>query len=249
MSMVNQTQEKLKRRELSIVVLCYRAEESIIPFLEKMEQELKNEGLTDYELVLVANYHPDIQDKTPEIIFHLAQANPRIVPLSRPKLGMMGWDLRDGLKASSGEAIAIIDGDGQMPSADIVRLYRVFKSGEFDLCKTFRLKRHDGAYRRFLSANYNLLFRIMFPGTHFRDINSKPKIVSRAAYEKMSLMSNDWFADAEIMLEARRLGLNVGEVPTIFDKNEWRGSFIKFWTIFEFLKNLIFYRVKYWFLK
>lgn len=232
--------------ELSVVVLCYRAEETIISFIEKMEKELKEEGV-DYELVLVANYLPNIKDKTPEIVAQMAKSNPKITPVIKEKEGMMGWDLRSGLEAAKGKAIAFIDGDGQMPSFDIVRLYRVFKSWEFDLCKTYRIKRLDAPWRQAISIIYNFLFNVLFPGVYIHDINSKPKIISREAYKKMNLRSNDWFLDAEMIIEARRLKLVIGEIPTVFYEHRWRKTFVKPITIFEFIKNLIIYRFKYWF--
>lgn len=231
--------------ELSVVVLCYRAEETIIPFIEKMEKELKEEGI-DYELILVANYSPNIKDKTPEIVAQMAKNNPKITPVVKKKEGMMGWDLRSGLEAAKGRAIAFIDGDGQMPSFDVIRLYRVFKSWEFDLCKTYRIKRYDPFWRQAISVMFNFLFNVLFPGVYIHDINSKPKIISREAYDKMNLKSDDWFADGEMMIEARRLKLVIGEIPTVFYENRWRKTFVKPMTIFEFIKNMIIYRFKYW---
>ncbi len=241
--------QKTNRPKLSIVVLCYRSEERIIPYLEQMEKELTQEGLTDYELVLVGNYFPNSNDRTPEIIQKLSQTNPKIVPVVKEKQGMMGWDVISGFENSSGEAVALIDGDGQMPSRDIVRLYRVLKSGEFDFVKTFRVKRLDGLYRRVISKWYNIFFHMLFPGTPFRDMNSKPKLLSRRALEQMKLESYGWFSDGEIMLEVRRLGLPFAEVPTVFLENEWRSSFVKFWTIFEIVFYMLLYRIKYWFKK
>ena len=63
----------------------------------------------------------------------------------------------------------------------------------------------------------------------------------------MHLSCDGWFIDGEIMLESMRLDLNVAEVPTVFHENEWRGSFVKIWTIFEFLWYMAVYRIKYWF--
>ena len=246
---MSQATERSPRPELSVVVLCYRSEERIIPYLEQMEQELLVEGLTNYELVLVGNYVPGSSDKTPEIIKSLAEKNPKIVPVTLEKRGMMGWDVITGFRQATGDAVALIDGDGQMPSKDIVRLYRVLKSGEFDFVKTFRIKRYDGAYRRFVSQIYNILFHSLFPGTPFRDMNSKPKLISRSALDRMKLECNGWFSDGEIMLEVRRLNLSFAEVPTVFQENEWRASFVKFWTVFEFLGYMFLYRVKYWFKK
>ncbi len=236
-----------KHPELSIVVLCYRSGETIIPYIEQMERELHDGAMENYELVLVGNYKPGTNDATPGIVRRLAARNRRVVPVTLEKQGMMGWDARTGLKAATGQAIALIDGDGQMPSRDIVRLYRVLKSGEFDMVKTFRKTRMDGPYRRFISGWYNALFRVVFPLVTFRDVNAKPKLMTRDAYSRMQLVSDGWFIDSEIMLESMRLDMNVAEVPTVFFKNEWRGSFVKLWTIFEFIGNLAYYRIKYWF--
>ena len=73
-----------------------------------------------------------------------------------------------------------------------------------------------------------------------KDINSKPKVFTRAAYERFDLRSDDWFIDAEIMIQASNLELKVGEVPTYFRASEREGgSFINLFTFLEFLKNLI----------
>lgn len=232
--------------KLSIVVLCYRSEEKIIPYLNQMEKELQEDGLEDYELVLVGNYFPESRDRTPEVIRQLAARNSRIVPVIREKRGMMGWDALSGLREARGEAIALIDGDGQMPSRDLVRLYNVLKSGEFDFVKTYRVKRLDGAWRRFISRIYNILFYLLFPGIPFRDMNSKPKLITRQAFNQMHLSCPGWFFDGEIMLEVRRLNLSFAEIPTVFHENEWRKSYVKVWTIFEMIGSMLWYRLKYW---
>ncbi len=234
------------QRDLSVVVLCYRGGLTIIPFLDQMETEMRREGMDNYELILVGNYFPNSDDKTPDVIRDMASKNNKIVPVLLEKKGMMGWDAISGLRAATGRAIALIDGDGQMPSRDIVRLYRVLKSGEFDMVKTFRKTRLDGAYRKFISNWYNFIFHVIFPGATFRDVNAKPKLMTREAYQKMTLSCGGWFFDGEIMLESMYLDLNVAEVPTVFLKNEWRGSFVSIWTIFEFMIDLARYRIKYW---
>jgi len=243
---MNLEENRVRNPELSIVVLCYKGGETIVPFLAQMESELGDGNMNNYELVLVGNYFPDTGDTTPSVIERLARNNPRIVPVILKKGGMMGWDAQTGLRAASGDAIALIDGDGQMPSRDIVRLFRVLKSGEFDLVKTFRKTRMDGVYRKFISDWYNRFFHLLFPGASFRDVNAKPKLITREAYDKMHLSCDGWFFDGEIMLESMRLDLNVAEVPTVFLKNEWRGSFIRAWTVLEFIRELIRYRIKYW---
>jgi len=144
--------------KLSIVVLCYRSEDKIITFIEDLKTQL-NKNNIKYELVLVANYFLNSDDKTPEIVKKLAKDDDKIISITLQKRGMMGRDAIRGLKKCSGHAIALIDGDGQMPAKDIIRIYNIFMSGEFDFVKTFRIKRGDGLFRFIQSKIFNILFR------------------------------------------------------------------------------------------
>ena len=231
---------------LSIVILCYRSEESIISFIREVENELRSERLDTYELVLVANYLKDKSDKTPEIVRRLASENSHILPVILEKQGGMGWDAISGLRAATGNAVALIDGDGQMPPKDIVRLWRVLKSGEFDFVKTLRTVRLDGSRRILVSRVYNLIFHMLFPGSPYRDINSKPKLITREALNQMQLRCHGWFMDGELMLEVRRLNLSFAEIPTIFNKNDWRSSFVNWGTAGSMFGSMIEYRIHYW---
>ena len=235
--------------EISVVVLCYRQEDDIREFVAQLEKEMEEERV-DYELVLVANYDKDGSDRTPEIIREIVRGKEKMKVVSSEKKGKMGWDMRSGLNAATGSSIAVIDGDGQMPVSDIPLVYRILKTGRYDLVKTYRARRYDGFYRSALTFFYNLLFGILFrPDFPTLDINSKPKIFTRAAYEKMKLVSNDWFTDAEIMIEAFRNQLRICSVSTVFYKNERRKTMVGPATIFEFIYNLFYYRLKLWHLR
>lgn len=231
------------RPDISVVILCYRTGEFVQTFAAQMKGVLDTRGLA-YELVLVANYHVHEPDPTPDIARRLAREDPTITVVARPKEGMMGWDMRSGLEAARGATVAVIDGDGQMPPADVVAVYDCLRTGGFDLAKTFRQKRYDGGVRLIISRGYNLALKLLFPLVSVQDANSKPKIFTREALQKLSLTSDDWFIDAEIIIKATQLGLRIGEVPTVFHKNPQRPSFIKAGAIFEFARNLIWYRLK-----
>ena len=235
--------EESKVPELSVVILCYHSADVVRDLVAQVERELE-EARVDYELVLVGNYLPgDTKDQTPTVLKDLASGKPRFRVVAKEKEGMMGWDMRSGLEAATGRHIAVIDGDGQMPMSDVIKVYRVLQVGKYDLVKTFRAQRQDGWYRRTISGFYNFLFRLLYPAAHvFRDINSKPKVMTREAYQKIHLVSNDWFTDAEVMIEALKHDLSVGEVSTVFYKNERRGTFVPFSALYEFLSNLIYYR-------
>ena len=227
---------------LSVVVLAYRSAETISPFVDSLIACLEADE-PDWELVLVGNYFADTGDTTPLVVADLARRNSRILAVTRQKQGMMGWDMQSGLEAATGKVIAVIDGDGQMPAKDVIRVYKKLQENNLDLAKTYRAQRDDGTYRRIISTVYNALFQALFPGLNSRDINSKPKVMTRSAYSKMNLRSDGWFIDAEIMIQARRMRLNIGEIETVFHSIDSRPSFVKPLSILEFLANLVWYRV------
>ncbi len=232
----------LESPNLSVVVLAYRSAGTLPGFVESLKTLLE-ENEPDWEIVLVGNYLEGSEDATPEVARRLADVHPRIRALTEVKQGMMGWDMQSGLKAANGRVIAVIDGDGQMPAEDVIRVYKLLVAENLDLAKTFRVQRDDGAYRKIISGVYNLVFAVLFPGMGCKDINSKPKVMTRAAYNRLNLTSNGWFIDAEIMIQARRFHFKIDEIETVFHGIDSRPSFVKPLSILEFLANLIWFRI------
>lgn len=225
-----------------MAVLCYRAEDEIIPFVEKLHR-IMSMFRFDWELVLVANFWPETPDRTPEVCRALAARLPNIRVLAEPKQGAMGWDMRKGLDACRGKYIGVIDGDGQFPIEAIFSCFATIKNGDYDFVKTYRVVRADGWYRMLISSVYNTLFQVLFPDYRgYYDANSKPKIMKREVYRRMKLESTDWFTDAELVLNALALRLKIYELPIRFNSLGGRKSFVKPGAIFEFTKHLFAYR-------
>jgi len=224
----------------SLVVLCYRSGHSIIPFIEKLREALSRCNFSS-EIVLVGNYVEGSDDETPEVVTELAHKWPNVRAVVKAKEGMMGWDMRMGLDAARGTYIGVIDGDGQFPPESIIACLIKAELENLDLTKTYRVLRDDGLHRRIISWIYNGLFKLLF-GLAVRDINSKPKIIRGDKYPLLQLKSDDWFADAEIVIRARELGFKIGETPVHFRSNDLRGSFVKPAALWEFTANLFRYR-------
>jgi glycosyltransferase involved in cell wall biosynthesis len=238
----------MKRPDISVVVLAYRSASTIEGFVDSLVDSLQAAKI-DWEIILVGNYLAGTGDQTPEVVRKIADADPRIKFVAEVKQGMMGWDMKSGLEAATGNNLAVIDGDGQMPCADVIRVYKLMVDNGYDLAKTVRVVRSDGFYRLIISRVYNILFKCLFPGINARDMNSKPKIMTREFYQNLNLQSDDWFIDAEIMIKARSLKMKIGEIETTFLSIDSRPSFVKPLAILEFLINLIGYRIKEFFVK
>jgi glycosyltransferase involved in cell wall biosynthesis len=229
---------------LSAVVLCYRGGRDVLGPVADLHACLRASGV-DFELVLVANYWPGADDVTPEVVADYARERPEVTVVAGPKQGGMGWDMRSGLAAARGDVIVVMDGDGQNPAEDVIRMYRLIAASGVDVAKGRRTTRGDGAYRALISRVYNLAFRVLFGTKGLSDINGKPKGLTRAAYARIGpcLRSDDWFADAELVLEARRHGLRIGELDVSF-LQPTRPSFVRPSAILEFVVNMFAYRLR-----
>jgi glycosyltransferase involved in cell wall biosynthesis len=230
----------------SLVILCYRGGQAVVPFVRETHALLSayrspRRSRLAFELILVGNYDPGAADPTPDVVRHLAAELPFVHALTLPKQGMMGWDMKSGLSCASGEFVGVVDGDGQFPPTSVVDCLRGLEEGTVDFIKTYRVQRDDGALRRVISTIYNVLFRMLFGGS-FRDANSKPKIIRRSRLTELVLRSDDWFIDAEMMIQAMDKGLRMAEVPVHFHALTVRPSFVRFRAIREFTYNLI----RYW---
>lgn len=226
--------------ELSAIVLCYRTGQDLVRYCAEVRGALVALG-RPFELVLVANYDSE-EDETPAVARAFVEQDPHTRLVARPKEGAMGWDLRSGLDAAEGRVLVVTDGDGQYAAQDVVRAYERLVETGADLVTARRTSRGDGAYRRIVTVVYNALFALLFPRRALWDVNGKPKAITRDAYRSLRLRSDDWFIDAELVLEARRSGLRIEQFPVAYAQGS-RPSFVKPGAIVEFVRNMLRYRL------
>jgi glycosyltransferase involved in cell wall biosynthesis len=225
-----------------VVVLCYQAEAQLRHVVEPLHEQLEASDAT-YELILVANYWTGSPDRTPEHASAFAHDHPHVTVIARPKAGGMGWDLRSGLDVARGAFLVYLDGDGQVSTSDAIRVYRCLRDTGADIAKGRREVRDDGSVRTLTSLGYNLVFRLLFRTAPLWDINGQPKGLTRSAYERLDLRTDDWFTDAEIVLKARAAGLEIVELPVRFLPRRTSGSLVGLGTVWEFLVNMARWRL------
>jgi glycosyltransferase involved in cell wall biosynthesis len=223
----------------SIVVTAYRNGPVLESWVSQLHQSLST--LEDpWEILLVANQWESEADPARDIAFSLEKKLPHVRTIALTKAGGYGWDVKTGLAAAQGQILGYIDGDGQISPESPLAAFRKITSENLDLVKARRVRREDGMYRRVLSKIFNLSFRFLF-GIEDPDVNAKPKIFRKEIYEAMALRSDDWFLDAEIMIQAKQLNLKTGDFPISFHALSGRHSLVGFKTILEFCKNFWFY--------
>lgn len=94
--------------------------------------------------------------------------------------------------------------------------------------------------RTLFHMGYNLLLRLVF-GLVVRDVNFAFKIFRKSQIDKLDLISNGWFIDAEILLELKRNGVLPVEMPIIYKDRMAGKSSVNFQAPFDMLCEMFKY--------
>lgn len=225
--------------KFSAVITLYNEESNVEPLTRNLMSAFREQfPEQSFELVLVLN---GPHDRTPEIAKGLASEFKEITLVSLGVNQGYGGGLLAGLSVARGPVVGIFDGDEQIASQDVARIFAAALLEPDDIVKARRTAREDGLQRLVVTKIFNSLFRVMF-GKLSADINGKPKVIKRSALDRLKLEATDWFIDAEIMIQAARLNLSVLEIPVTFKRRKSGSSNVRLDTLLEFLKNMWKYR-------
>src|SRR5262249_44064835 len=148
--------------------------------------------------------------RTAELAEQLIAAEPRIRLIRHARNRGLGAAIRTGLAAAEGELVLYTDADLPFDFKLIPEILSLAKSNNIVIgCRN---NRGEGNRRWLLSKGYNLLAWIAL-GVRVRDVNFACKLFPRRAVRGMRLRSEGSFIDAEMLLECRRLGYAITELP------------------------------------
>lgn len=218
-------------RRLSIVVPAHNEERRIGKMLDsylEFFRHAKDNGL-DFEIVVVMNA---CTDKTKEVILKRKAREVRIMEFKRGGKGFAVIEgFRDALLRDS-DVIGFVDADAStspaafyhlmmhLPRHDGVIASRYVKGAVINPAPTFK--------RRVFSRMYNAVMRaiLLLP---YRDTQCGAKIFTRKAVESIlpHLSMSQWGFDVELLFVARKQGLRIAEIPTLWSDREYSkvGSF------------------------
>ena len=126
-------------------------------------------------------------------------------------------------------------GDGQVTAAVLPHLYEAITAGA-DIAKVHRRERQDGLRRQVMTAAYAATMRAF--GIADRDVNGCPKLMTRDAFEAIQPSSTDWFIDAETIIKAEALALQVHQHDAVMRPRPAGTSKVTLRTLGEFAWNI-----------
>lgn len=227
-------------KDLSLCLLCYNEGKNVREVIRNLTN-IFAKNKVNFEIIAVSNASTD---NTLKILEFIQRKNRKVKIVDTPKQIGYGYAVRVGLQACNGKFIGFVDGDNQVSAEEIFKVYKKISLNEkINLCKGYRVLREDTFIRIIISKIYNLLFKFLFR-INTKDINSVPKIMRIGDYNSIELNQNDWFIDAEIILKIISQNKKIAEVPIEYKKREGGHSNVNWKTNFEFIKNILKYRIK-----
>lgn len=150
--------------------------------------------------------------------------------------------VHDGL---DGDKIVIMDADGSMNAKEISLLINALDSGA-DMAKGSRFLKYgyseDMSLIRRIGNKFFLFLVNWFWSTNYTDLCYGFGIFRKDALEKLwpYLKSSNFEIETEIFIKAKKLGLNVVEVPSIeFRRSHGKSNLSSFGDGFRILKTII----------
>jgi glycosyltransferase involved in cell wall biosynthesis len=192
-------------RSLSIVLPCLN-EAQAIDRVVRSAVEVGRAIAMPFEVLVVDD---GSTDDTARVVEAAAAELPEVRCLRHGTNLGYGAALRTGFEHARGELVFYTDGDGQFDLRELPALLALV--GPYDVVTGYRRMRRDGPLRLLYGAAWTALTDVLL-GTGVRDVNCAFKVFPRSLVERADLRSTGALIGAELLSEARRLGLRVGEI-------------------------------------
>ena len=226
---------------LGITIPMFNEEGNVEKVLNRTIAHLQDEGIT-FSIAAVNN---GSTDGTGRILDAMHDIDSRIIPIHLAKNQGYGGGILCGMRTLLFQEHNIIGwtwGDGQICSTVLSKLYKECSSGA-DLAKACRIQRQDGYTRRIISKIYAQTMKGVFR-TRTADINGCPKLFRRDFYQRLNLISKDWFLDAEAILKTEKHSGVIHQEPVIMEPRLAGYSKVRIQTLSEFGGNIVRWRLK-----
>lgn len=219
----------------SIIIPAYNEEKRIgntIKAYSEYFENLRNEGVMDYEILIVIN---GTTDNTEKIVRDYAKTNKRILCINLKK-GGKGYAVIEGFKYAltrDSDLIGFVDSDmATSPESyyDLIKNIGSYDGVIADRYLPESVIDPRPSFKRILvSRIYNYLIRVLFM-LPYRDTQCGAKIFKKKALSKIinQIGMTKWAFDLELIYLLRKNNFKIGAIPTVWSDREYsKINFVK----------------------
>lgn len=201
---MNRSGKSYREGLVSIVLPVKNQEDHIGRIIRRYIRSLN--GLMCYEILIVVNASTD---GSIDICRDLESKNPFVRVFDRDK-GGWGRAVLCGIAEAKGEFVCFANSARTAPE-DVARVLKNAFENEAALVKGERIFRDTGL-RRLASRLYNLE-NLLLHGIKSKDVNGTPKVLHRDQLGRLNLREVGDLLDLELMVQCRKEGVAVVELP------------------------------------
>lgn len=175
-----------KAMKLSIVIPFFNEEDCVIKVCTEVDQVLSLQFPGQWELIMV---NDGSTDRTPDLMNELVAQFSHFQALHvHPNSGQSAA-LAAGFRASGGDIIGTMDGDGQNDPADLLKLLREMESRRVDMMCGVRINRSDSRIRKISSRIANRV-RSAVLNDNISDVGCSLRVFRRDCLDKIYFFRN-----------------------------------------------------------
>ncbi len=189
---------------LSVVVPCFN-EEGNIARVVGQAAEVGRSLASELEIVVVDD---GSTDDTARVLRSLQDEIPELTIVSHLRNRGYGAAVRSGLDRASMEVVFLTDGDGQFDLRELPKATGMLS--DHDMVAGYRVDRRDGLWRGLWGRAWTAIVNRVL-GLGVRDANCAFKLLPQSLIHSARLSSDGALISAELLFEARRSELDVGE--------------------------------------
>ena len=194
---------------ISVVMPAYNEKDNIEEAVSSALKVLKDVS-DDYEIIIVDD---GSIDGTNQILDTIAKQIPALRVIHHDKNYKFGRTVRDGIAAARKDLVFLTDSDNPIDMDDMKKAIPLMK--EYDFVNGRRLTREPSVKRIVYTAVYNRMIQAIFR-LNVGDVNFSYKMIKRGLLQKLDLRSEGSFIDAEMLIEAKRLGARIREINIMY---------------------------------
>ena len=225
----------MKRNNISVVLPAYNEAENIGRVVESTFNFLENH-FTNFEIIVVDD---GSKDDTYDICNSMVQKlGSRIKVLQHSKNRGYGAALRTGLFSAESELVFYTDADNQFDISELLKF--TADIDDYDLIIGYRVGRQDSLARKFTSAAYNLLIRLIF-GLKVRDVDCSFKLFKKEFLDRLSIERDGFFVDTEMLIKSKLNNCRLKEIGVKHLPRKCGKSTVNFFHIFETISDIIYF--------
>ncbi|MEI7539413.1 MAG: NAD-dependent epimerase/dehydratase family protein [Candidatus Saccharibacteria bacterium] len=214
----------VKEKKITAIFACYKDNQAIPVMYERTSKVLKDSGY-DYEIIFVNDGSPADDEK---VINRISASDNHVIGISHSRNFGSQSAFISGMEVSSGDAVVLMDGDGQDPPEVIEEFIKKWEEG-YDIVYGQRVKRIAPLYMQLF---YKLFYRIFKKLSDIKipvDAGDFSLIDKRAVVHMLNFTEKDiflrglraWVGFKQIGVPYERPERLFGKSTNNFQKNIW----------------------------